>query len=501
MTLPIRTTMDDIFDVCGYLAKKPTGVTLADAKKVLDSKRLDGRKISALVFWGLIKEEEGKYKTTTAGRDVVKGEAAAREVMANVIRDIPAYQAIIERAAMRRESSLSSLDVGAHWHDHFPSEIGGTDRIVNDQAVCFFNVAEGAGLGRKIKGAQGNPTRFGFDEAGLEQFTSNVPRTGTRPRTDTIQPQPPRTAIVDDDSSPTLTPVTVTNDQQYLQRGLIVDCYKLRNRIGSGFSAEVWTARVQKVPPGVDLEKGQEVAIKFYTSSALAIPNQVIRVEREYRVAQRLRHPNLIRIYEFMLASPRPFHNFLVMDVAQGPTLSSLITTHKLDTSDILRIIAQIFSGTEALHSAAALHRDIKPGNISVELSENKPVRAILLDLGIVSLMFEKSVTAVSRFVGSKHWAPLEQLVGQNLDERSDIYSIGAVAYNILVGVEPYTSSTTEAAVAVEMQSGGSQIPALAEVPTEVIGMLNSCLSNKPEERPRNARECLTVLAKHGITP
>jgi serine/threonine protein kinase len=72
------------------------------------------------------------------------------------------------------------------------------------------------------------------------------------------------------------------------------------------------------------------VALKFYHAHAMALPDQVLRVEREYRIAQSIRHPHLIRIYEFLLASPRPHHNFLVMDLARGILLRKLIDSRQL---------------------------------------------------------------------------------------------------------------------------------------------------------------------------
>lgn len=509
MALPIRTTVEDIKEICAYLATKPTGSTVQEAKTVLDAKRLDGRKLNALKYWGLITEEDdGKLKATPTGRELSKGDSWLATVLTGVVRNHPPYRAIIERAAHRKEDAITATEVSAHWHEHFRDDVGESDRIINDQAVCFFNVAESAGLGVSVAGRKGSPTRFEFLQEKITAFIhgsssvlSNTHRAlkNTTPITSTpanlTKRQP--TPVIHSNGSES----SPRTDGDYLQRGLEVDCYKLIERLGSGFSAEVWSASVQRVPPAVDLVEGQEVAIKFYTANALAIPDQVIRVEREYRVAQRMRHPHLIRIYEFILASPRPNHNFLVMDVAPGPSLSTRIKTEKFELEDTLRIIAQILSGADALHTAGALHRDIKPGNISISRNEDGDVHCVLLDLGIISPMFEKSVTAVSRFVGSKHWAPLEQLVGETIDVRSDIYSIGAVAYNLLVGVEPFSRSATEAAVAVEMSRSQLAIPELASLPAEIIEMLNSCLSNKPDDRPNSARECLSILHRHGIEP
>ncbi len=284
--------------------------------------------------------------------------------------------------------------------------------------------------------------------------------------------------------------------QRPLSRGAQVDCYKLKQRLGSGFSAEVWSATVHRLPPGTELAKGQNVALKFYHAHAMALPDQVLRIEREYRIAQSIRHPNLIRIYEFLLASPRPHHNFLVMDLARGLPLRKLIESRQLGVPQILKILHQVMSAVDALHGAGALHRDIKPGNITVEVTESS-VHATLLDLGIVNITYEKGVTAVSHFLGSKHWAPIEQLLGESLDERSDLYGVGAVAFNALTGQEPYAGSLTEAAVAVKMGQHPLVVPKVEGLPSDVAEMISACLAYQRDERPNSARDCLDVLERH----
>jgi predicted nucleotide-binding protein len=170
MVLPIRTLLEDIQAVCAYLAKKPTGSTVTEARKVLDSKHLDGRKLSALKSWGLIDEAGERMKVTGRGRLAVKEEASRRGALLEVIRDIGPYRAIIERAAHRHEESVTATDVGAHWHQHFRQDVSDTDKILNDQAVCFFQIAAGAGLGEIIIGRRGSPTRFQFDQQALASF-------------------------------------------------------------------------------------------------------------------------------------------------------------------------------------------------------------------------------------------------------------------------------------------------------------------------------------------
>jgi predicted nucleotide-binding protein len=173
MSLPIRTVVEDVEVVCSYLAKKPTGATVAEARKVLDSKHLDGRKLSALKGWGLVEEAAGRLKVTTRGRAAVKDAAGRREALLAAVRDTGPYRAVIERAAHRREEAITATDVAAHWHEHFAEEVADSDKILNDQAVCFFQIAQGAGLGQIVVGRHGHSTRFDFDRAAAAAFVDS----------------------------------------------------------------------------------------------------------------------------------------------------------------------------------------------------------------------------------------------------------------------------------------------------------------------------------------
>lgn len=171
MSLPIRTTLDDVDAVCGYLATKPTGATLAEAKAVVDRRNLDGRKLNSLKVWGLIEEVDNKLKITDRGRRAVKDGGAFRsDVLREVVRDVEPYARAVEKAAHRKEDSIAATDLAAYWHDHFREEVSGSDRGLNDQAVCFFQVAQGADLGRLVIGRKGMSTRFDFEPEALRVF-------------------------------------------------------------------------------------------------------------------------------------------------------------------------------------------------------------------------------------------------------------------------------------------------------------------------------------------
>jgi predicted nucleotide-binding protein len=109
-------------------------------------------------------------KVTGDGRAAMGGETAQSKVLLKVIGRVQPYMAIVERAAHRKEDAVAAPDVAAHWHEHFQTETSDSDRILNDQAVCFFQVATGAGLGEIRVGRKGAATRFEFNPEALARF-------------------------------------------------------------------------------------------------------------------------------------------------------------------------------------------------------------------------------------------------------------------------------------------------------------------------------------------
>ena len=149
MALPIRKTITDIQALCSYLRRKPTGASLTEARAVVEKKHLDGRKLSAFRFWRIIEDDGSKLKLTDRGRRVAD-DASRCGALGEVVHEVAPYMAVMERADTRKEQTISALDVATHWHEHFRDEAAGTDKILNDQALCFFQLAEGAELGKIV---------------------------------------------------------------------------------------------------------------------------------------------------------------------------------------------------------------------------------------------------------------------------------------------------------------------------------------------------------------
>jgi predicted nucleotide-binding protein len=146
----------------------------------VDKKFLDTRKLGALKFWGFIEEAGNKMKITDLGRQAVKHSGALRsEALLAVVREVAPYAALVERAAYRQDKAVTATDVAAHWHEHFKSTVSDSDQILNDQAICFFQIAQGADLGILTLGRKGLPTRFEFDTDAIRTFISREPNVET----------------------------------------------------------------------------------------------------------------------------------------------------------------------------------------------------------------------------------------------------------------------------------------------------------------------------------
>ena len=189
MALPVRTSLEDIEAVCGYLATKPTGATTAEAKAVLDTKHLDGRKLTGLKVWGLIEDADGRLKITELGRLAVRSSSAYRnQALRRVVHALPPYTAVVERAGHRKEDSVTATDVASFWYEHFRAESSDLDKTLNLQALSFFQVAQGADLGRVVIGRKGNPTRFEFDRDAVQGFIGDE-ESGSGPLVDEDTPE------------------------------------------------------------------------------------------------------------------------------------------------------------------------------------------------------------------------------------------------------------------------------------------------------------------------
>ena len=215
--------------------------------------------------------------------------------------------------------------------------------------------------------------------------------------------------------------------------------YYLESKLGVGGMGTVYRADRLLI--------GDRVAVKVLHPDQMADPQSVERFRREAQTTARLKHPNVVTVYDFGVS--REGLNYQVMELAEGESLRSLVERHgRLAETAAAEIIRQVCAALDEAHRQGIVHRDIKPENILVQTIPGG-LQVKVLDFGIAALRDVKAgrLTRDGSLVGTPHYMSPEHCLGEELDGRSDIYSLGIVLFEMLTGVVPFNSPTTTAIV------------------------------------------------------
>ncbi len=247
------------------------------------------------------------------------------------------------------------------------------------------------------------------------------------------------------------------------------DEYEVLDEIGAGGMATVYKA-VQK-------SLDRPVAIKQLKRSYHSDGQIVKRFERESRVAASLQHENIVHIYDYW---KRP-HFAIVMEYVDGTDLAGIIEkTGPLPVDVGIMIAIQVCSALDYAHMRGLIHRDIKPSNIMVK--RNGEVK--LMDFGIAHTRHLDALTMPGTLIGTPAYMSPEQILGQPLDARSDIFSFGIVLYEMFTGVKPFTDEETRAVTAKIMKDGFTSPRRVnSAIPCGVQRIIKKCLKKKPTRR------------------
>jgi tRNA A-37 threonylcarbamoyl transferase component Bud32/CheY-like chemotaxis protein len=208
------------------------------------------------------------------------------------------------------------------------------------------------------------------------------------------------------------------------------------------------------------------------------------RFLREYHLVAHLEHPNIARIYDIGVADD---HLYLAMEYFPGGDLRQRMG-QPLAWREALAYLRQMAGALGALHAVGVLHRDVKPGNVMLREDGS----AAFIDFGLSrQLGLESDITATGVIFGTPHYMSPEQGHGKPLDERSDLYSLGIVVYELLTAEKPYVAET---AMGVIYCHGNSPIPRLPAALGHLQPLLDGLLAKDPSKRPSSAGDIVTLI-------
>ncbi len=269
-----------------------------------------------------------------------------------------------------------------------------------------------------------------------------------------------------------------------LQIGTVLaDRYRIERLLGRGGMGVVYLAR--------DEVLNEEVALKLISATWFPDHNTLIeRFRREVSAARKVSSTNVIRIHDLGEAPGGLF--YLSMEYVAGQTLAEILHTQgRLDRSLIRTILVQICDGLSAAHQAGVIHRDLKPQNVIV--GQGNQVK--IIDFGLAKIAMSGGATATGLLLGTPYYMSPEQARGKETDARSDIYSLGALAYHAVTGKPPFEGTNP---IAVSFAHLSEPVIAPRELVPDISPELNhiiiSALAKEPRDRPQSAAEFRRAL-------
>ncbi len=312
--------------------------------------------------------------------------------------------------------------------------------------------------------------------------------------------QPPTTPV-----SPAAIPTLPSNPPasaqpafERLQGRTLNQKYQLETPLGMGGMGTVYRAKRLLI--------GDTAAVKVLHQAQVGDPQAVERFRREAQAAARLKHPNVVAIYDAGVSDEGLC--YFVMELVEGRDLRAIIKQQgPLTQSAAAEIIRQVGSALDEAHRHNIVHRDLKPENIVVQQTP-MGLQVKVLDFGIASIRDATTsrLTHTGQMLGTPHYMSPEQCMGEELDGRSDVYSLGVVLFEMLTGIVPFNSPTPTAIV---VQHVNQQPPPLrahnASISPAVEAIVLRALAKRREDRPQTAGalalELLTAVNVTVSTP
>jgi serine/threonine-protein kinase len=258
--------------------------------------------------------------------------------------------------------------------------------------------------------------------------------------------------------------------------------YRLQAKLGSGGMSTVYLAR--------DITLDRDVAVKVMHREMSEQPDQLERFRQEARAVAKLSHPNVVAVID---AGEDGGYPYIVFEYVEGETLKQRIArVGALDTQEALAYAIEIARGLTVAHARKMVHRDIKPQNVLID----NEGRAKLTDFGISRQLEQDGMTATGRVLGTTDYVAPEQAMGHAVDERSDVYSLGVVLYEMLVGQVPFHADSQ---VGVAMKHVNEELPDVQQRRPEVSAaaalVVERATAKDPSKRYQDVGEMIDDLS------
>lgn len=271
-----------------------------------------------------------------------------------------------------------------------------------------------------------------------------------------------------------------TQEQAPAPGPLFAGRYALVRMVGRGGMGTVYQAR--------DTLVGDTVALKTLELGKDASADALDRFSREVRLARRIAHPHVARMHDL---GTHEGQTFLTMEYVEGEDLRTVLARERvLSAPRAARVALAICEGLAAAHSAGVVHRDLKPANVLVEAAG----RVVLTDFGIARAVAGEVASRTMGMVGTPMYMAPEQVSGDPVDARADLYAVGLLLYEMLTGEAPFTGDTPWAAAMARLRQPPPDPRQNAAIPPPLAGVVFHCLARSPEDRPANALEVAQVL-------
>lgn len=256
--------------------------------------------------------------------------------------------------------------------------------------------------------------------------------------------------------------------------------YELRSVLAVGGMGEVWR--------GTDRELDRPVAVKVLKEDAQANETFLKRFRNEAKNAAGLAHPNIAQVLDY---GDEQGLAYLIMELVEGEPLSSILEREStLDEHRLVRMLIHTCRGLQVAHDAGVMHRDIKPGNLLVQGDDLVKIT----DFGVSRSRDQTTLTATGMVMGTAQYLAPELALGKPATPASDIYALGIIAYEAVVGRRPFTASSP---VDIAIAQVNDPVPPLpATVAPALSGLIMDLLEKNPKRRPRTAKELEQTLTE-----